>query len=597
MKHISQNSILFITSVALFCLSSCSDKSSSDKDEVKISSFPQRDNTLIQEEVGNLEIGMNEGQSYELSQSKDYPYWPDYRKVPLNEIKPQTWRKQDDIITGWDWSHPPGLNPSDRSLIGLDRYIGFRKNIKSISPIFPSNPVILHWVHWKEIEPEEGEYKWELILNRLKQAERQGNQSVLRILSCSKHAKGSAPSWLEKYKVPTLPKTKGQTNYDPSHPAFHKHYLKLIASMAKTEIPSLVQAAYVGYASHSLGDEGIGPHGVNPDDVPHVIERLDAWGNAFKGMEYKVFMGGPSEYGFNKGFGVRRGFVEMYLYTLPDKNIGQSIDKNGYIVVDGNSPVLRRNPFHGEVNEEYEEAWATEARGFRFGKTTESFAYRYFCANLRLLQMRCSYVHNKDTIVPDMLPFVAQELGRTVENAPDVWCFLRESYINANYYMKKDYLNRGITKEEKRNGLAAKNWERWLYQRDSEGFETTPAVKIKQPIKMWMVQKDKVYDYIARKGKKMGFAVDDAWGGGGPQNVVVKVTYFDEGTGLLAVHCKTSSGKHQRNIQLNGSGQLRTASVFLKDVIFDGKDLDYDLTLEGEGNEIVVSFVRIIKDL
>lgn len=532
-----------------------------------------------------------------LSQSKDYPYWPDYHKVPLSEINPQVWRDQDDIITGWDWSHPPELKPSERSLIGLERYIGFRKKIKKISPNFPSNAVVLHWVHWKDIEPKEGEYKWERILSRLEETEKQGNQSILRILTCSKHAKGSAPSWLEKYGVPTLPKIKGQTNYDPSHPVFHQHYLRLIASMGATQIPNMVQAAYVGYASPSLGDEGIGPEGVNPDELAHVRERLDAWGKAFDGMEHKVFMGGPSEYGFNKGFGVRRGFVEMYLYTLPDKNIGQSIDQNGYVVVDENSPVLKRNPFHGEVNEEYEEAWATEARGFRFGKTTESFAYRYFCANLRLLQMRCSYVHNKDTIVPDMLPFVAQELGRTVDNAPDVWCFLRESYINARYYMKQDHLDRGASKDEMKNGIPAKNWERWLYQRDSKGFETTPAVKVKQHKKMWMVQNGKVYDYIARKGKKMGFAVDDAWGGGGPQDVVVKVTYFDEGTGTLSIHFKSTSGEQSRSVQLSGSGQLRTASVFLKDVIFDQKDLDYDLTLQGEGNEIVVSFVRIIKDL
>ena len=88
------------------------------------------------------------------------------------------------------------------------------------------------------------------------------------------------------------------------------------------------------------------------------------------------------------------------------------------------------------MNEEYEESWATQARGFRFGENTDSFAYRYFSSNLRLLQMRCSYVHNKDTIVPELLPFVALQLGRTVEDAPDIWCFMRESYLRMHGTVK-----------------------------------------------------------------------------------------------------------------------------------------------------------------
>lgn len=93
-------------------------------------------------------------------------------------------------------------------------------------------------------------------------------------------------------------------NFDRSHPEFHRRYLLLVEELAKTDIPDMVKAAYMGYASHSFGDEGIGPYGeTNPtanDTVKHVRERLDAWHEAFKGMENKVFMGGTSEYGFQK---------------------------------------------------------------------------------------------------------------------------------------------------------------------------------------------------------------------------------------------------------------------------------------------------------
>ena len=535
-----------------------------------------------------------------------YRFWPAYEKTPLAEVRAQAWRTTDDVIDGWDWSMPPEVQPAANSLMGLQRVTGFKMPIRKIEANFPVNAVTLHWINWRDIEPEEGVYRWDLVKARIEEARRLGSDSLLRILTSSKAMKkngtysperGAAPRWLEQYNIPSSVARKGANNenYDLSHPEFHKRYLRLVDSFGKSGIPHMLRAAYAGYASPSLGDEGIGPHGVDPDTIPHVVERLDAWGRAFQGMEYKVFMGGPSEYGFEKGFGVRRGFVEMYLYTLPDKNIGQSIDENGYVLVDENSPVLRRNPFHGEVNEEYDEAWATEERGFRFGRTTDSFAYRYFCANLRLLQMRCSYVHNKDTIVPELLPFVAMELGRTVEDAPDVWSFLRESYIKPFYYQRHDWQGRPVSSEEKSEGIPAKNWERWLYQRDTEGAETKPAIKIQQPIEMWMVQPGKYHDYIARSGKRIGMAVDDRWSHGKPTDVAIKVTYFDVGKGKIEVGFRTSEGAAKRTIQRADSGKLKTATFFVDDAVFVAKGMDYDIVFQSLESDAVISFVRVIR--
>jgi hypothetical protein len=547
------------------------------------------------------------------STSSKYPYWPDYKITPLEEIKPQEWRNQSDIIYGWDWSHPPSVKPSKRSLMGLNRYFGFKAKIQKMDPQFPVNGVILLWIDWKSIEPSEGNYRWDLILKRIQEANKNGSDVILRLLTSSKARKvkgvlseknGCAPIWLKKYNIPKYigPKVGANDNYDPGHPEFHKRYLKLIQSMAKTEIPNLVKAAYVGYASPSLGDEYIGPYGKDVDTVKHVIERLDAWHQAFEGMEYKVFMGGPSEYGFNKGFGARRGFVEKYLYTLPDKNIGQSIDQEGYVIVDESSPILKRNPFHGEVNEEYEIEWTTKYRNYRFGKTTESYPYRYFCANLRLLQMRCSYVHNKDTIYPELLPFVALQLGRTIENTPDVWCFLRESYIDANHYKRKDFKNRQISDSEKMNGIPAKNWERWLYQRDRPGFETEATLKIEQPPNMWMVHDGKEYDCIARKGKKIGLTVDPRWLINHKNNeVAIKITYLDDSAGNMLVHYNTSRGKQVASIPLIEDDELKTATLFVKDLSlkresdFNHEENHFDLEFEHSENEITLSFVRIIK--
>ena len=303
-----------------------------------------------------------------------------------------------------------------------------------------------------------------------------------------------------------------------SHPMFHERYLKLISELAKTEIPGLVKNMYIGYASPAFGDEGIGPYSglgsfEKNDTVMHVRERLDAWENAFKGMETKIYMGGPVDYGFKKGFGARRGFVEMYHYNIPNVEMGSYVDSNGYVRVDENAPLIKYKCFHGEVNEEYGADMAAATFDYRFGISTVSFPYRWFMSTLRAIQMQCTYVHSTGQLVPQMLPFLSLSLGRTAEDAPDVWSFLNTFYLRKSNYSNNDWQNpkRIFTTKENNEGIEAKNYERWLYQRDAVGYETTPAVPIQMAIKMWMIQPDRYYDYMARSGKKIGFNIDSRW--------------------------------------------------------------------------------------
>jgi hypothetical protein len=140
-----------------------------------------------------------------------------------------------------------------------------------------------------------------------------------------------------------------------------------------------------------------------------------------------------------------------------------------------------------------------------------------------------------------------------------------------------------------------KNFERWLYQRDTAGCETVPAVKIDHPITMWMVPQNQNFDHIARKGKCFGFAVDDRWCGGGPVDVAVKVTYVDQGRGTVEVNAQTSGGKVSRQIRLTDSGKLKTATFIINQAIFPAKQSDHDVTITASGSEAVLSFVRIIR--
>lgn len=522
----------------------------------------------------------------QFNQHEKYPFWGEYSKTPISEIKRSDWFNGDTIINGWDWSLPDYIKPSPKALLCIARNSGLSKGkIEQLPHVnFPCNPVISHWVRWKSLEPVEGEINFQPLIENIKLASEKGYGSIVRIHFS---AIDFAPDWIKKYNIPIRKENREnpiKTNYTPGHPEFHKRYIRFIKALGESGIPQMeeVKGLFLGYASPSNGDEGIGPfpesNAEANDTIAHVIERIDTWAEACKGVEHKVFMGGLSNYGFNKGFGIRRGFVEMYLYHIPDEHIGQKLDDNNYLYVDESNQVIAKNLFQGEENEEYEEKWATDWRDFRFGRTTESFPYRYFTANLRLLQMRCNYLLNNEfALNPEMLAWVSQELGRTINDAPDAWCFLRESYLKYD------------------GGRPVKNFERWIYQRDVPGYETEPAIKIEHPIKMWMVEPGKYYDFVARKGSKIGFDVDDAFFAS-HKKFVVKISYIDIGSGSWELVYPGKKGKMSKNVISKNSGKVKTATFFIEPEFKKDKS-SFDLEIQGkEGFEPTISFLRIIKD-
>jgi len=495
---------------------------------------------LVQVIVNNsviAQVKLNSGPvpSTENNWSLKYPYWGEYYKTPISEIRAATWINNDTVFAGWEWSLPANVKPASKSNLCIARNGGLnRGKIENLPAVnFPCNPVIAHWVNWSLLEPEEGKINFQPLIDNIKLANQKGYKSIVRIHFS---ATSFAPEWMKKYNIPIRKENSKNppkvTNYEISHSEFHKRYLRFIDALGKSGIPQMeeVSGLFLGYASPSFGDEGIGPYpesmaGAN-DTIPHVIERIDAWAKACKGVEYKVTMGGLSEYGLRKGFGIRRGFVEMYLYHIPNEHIGQKMDANNYLYVDESNPIIARNVYNGDENEEYEEKWATEARLYRFGKTTVSYPYRYFTSKLRLLQMRCNdLLVNEFALLPEMLAWVGINMGKTINDAPDAWCFLRESYLKDN------------------GGRPVKNFERWVYQRDMPGYETTPAMKIEQAIQMWMVQPGKYFDYIAREGQKIGFDVENKWGGLN-DSVAIKVSYFDNYSGELNL-VYTKGKKHE----------------------------------------------------
>ncbi len=141
-----------------------------------------------------------------------------------------------------------------------------------------------------------------------------------------------------------------------------------------------------------------------------------------------------------------------------------------------------------------------------------------------------------------------------------------------------------------------KNLERRIYQRDSEGYETEPAVRINHTIKMWMVRPGKYYDYVARTGNKIGFFVDDNFLKGRNKKVAVKISYFDFGKGKFSLAYNHDGEVKKETVECGDSGKVKTATFFITADFLKNMPLKHDFEILGtDGYKPVVSFFRVVK--
>ncbi len=567
-----------------------------------------------------------------------YKYWPSYNyQTDLSYITQDVWLPTNHAVKGWDFSSRPSTAVSSRSQFYTDRSMAYGQAVDNVSQTsLRINPSCEMWVTWKDIEPDEDDYQWDDLKTEIQKIRNQGYTNIaLRILTSGykrrsgtsnpyQRSLGYAPLWLDDYlrqgtdnpddESYTFDFTKNTAVnsdflifdgwdsdngvvvcYDPENATFHQYYQELVESFAENGMADLVDAAYIGYGYRSHGEEYICKHGTLPDGNQTVKERLDVWQRAFAGQEHKIYMGGSTDYGFAYGFGVRRGYVEKYWYTIPDLSIGQQITDNGHLWVNEDCYVIQEQAFNGEVNEEYAESWSSS-----YGDTS-TFPYRYFMSMMRTLQMRCTAVIVDGNLIPEMLPFISLQLARTIEDTPDIWSFMTQSTLKSSALSFTDYDG---TVHSYDSDTEVKHFERWLYQRDKEGYETVPTMAIKQPDNMssWCADG---YDYIARRGARIGFYADSRFKSG---RKAVKVTYLDNSsTGSIAIRYTSTSGEESvASRALTGDGELRTATYILDDIklgnagysdsTINAATVDYDFTIEAvDGAETVtVSMVRVI---
>ncbi len=225
------------------------------------------------------------------AQESPYRYWPEYQKTPIENCRPPLWNAENGISKGWDFSLPPSVQVKSNSYLIFSRIFSLQTEPNLPVVAIKANPVLSIWIPWKELEPEEEVYRFYLLKSIIEKAALKGYGVELRPLTAVASRKGDlskglSPAYLEKYNIPIQSDPKkcdGVGHYDPMHPDFHKRYLKLVKEFANSGLAQhpTVKSIVVGYASPSFGDEGIGPHGMDPfNEINIVKERLDAWAEA-----------------------------------------------------------------------------------------------------------------------------------------------------------------------------------------------------------------------------------------------------------------------------------------------------------------------------
>ncbi|MBN1674933.1 MAG: hypothetical protein JXR37_28080 [Kiritimatiellae bacterium] len=484
-------------------------------------------------------------------------------------------------------------------------------------------------VPWAKINPAEGVYDWSFFDARLaKPLAQPGVGFIVWIESYRRtHFKNPdrrlIPEWLE---------TKGAVTYlaDDSVAAWkpglkYEHYFGLLLKEVAGRYgshPNLLAVDMRGLDNHHgewcfRGDKDIVQEAVQKTGL--TPETFRAWGHqfiddfliAFKGREHLLVWqnGGDAVFGdkaYNEAFrslwqkayaagcGGRDGQVEHYHRYL-DEGHGMRYDKGtGYLEAnEAFAPFLDRRMWYTE-NEEYGNTVPEENPPEKLkGKQ-----WQWFASCMRALQMRRNWMAVRpawldycDRWDPAFTRYLELSLGKTAENSPDAWSWLREGY-----------------QDKWRQYRAVKNFERWLIQRDvAPDGVTVPAAKI-DISQVGMVRRNpdwnRPYEFEARRtdvaagARHVYFRTARNFLQGGPHRLLLKITYLDDSAAEWCVEYDNGTARARTpSAQGKADGRWRTATFEIPDMHFRGaytEQMDFRITNEGD-SDLTVKLVRLVR--
>jgi hypothetical protein len=362
-----------------------------------------------------------------------------------------------------------------------------------------------------------------------------------------------------------------------------------------------IHAYYIHSPSPTRGEEADGPP-VDSPKRPVFLDRLQKWAKVMGNNKKKAMLVSSADVDLDEsiklGFGQRGGFVENYLYILKNKNLGLSVNPQGYIEVDETVPMIAQARRSGDENEAYSFIPLLKDR---FGGYS-SFTHRYRESVLRIMQMRRTNFWTENVngyIETPLLQMAALSIAKDVTNTADAWVYLRQSNLDPSpkhgVTMPNSTLNPSGT-------IPIKNFERWLYQRDDANIRTDAVVAKGQGGKQLYRADAEEYDYVARRTKRaagstqIGFALDDRFISGNSPAVAIKVTYLDSGNDQWELRYTTQQGQQAtRKMTNQNTGEFKTVTWIVNDAKFAAQDKSNDFFLATTTGDLTASFVRVIK--
>ena len=278
-----------------------------------------------------------------------------------------------------------------------------------------------------------------------------------------------------------------------------------------------------------------------------------------------------------KGMGIRSARTELFNFRVNHVPAwGSILDDGGYARTQD-----RELPPNA----------ATEHECFTScGYDTDDPAYAVTMANLKALQLRANwiYVAPEDSYMAELADhwdWVRLELGKTIGDAPDAWVALREA--EDTYWLD--------------TWPTTRNLERWLMQRDYEGYGigpdglTAPGTDVR--VGVLAAENGRSTEgrrtQLATGNDHILFYLEETWVELGLHSYDVKVTFIDTDTTGWWLEYRTAAGATtSEHVRGRGDGALRTATFHLEDAIL----LSFDI-VDGGGEDLEVRFVRVIKAL
>jgi len=492
--------------------------------------------------------------------------------------------------------------------------------------------------NWNALNPQEDVYRFDLLQNKLNELEGTPYAFALRI-KCSERK--YVPDWVVTKHNPKIVNLVARPDLDLQYvdvldTGVQAELHKFIQALGNTDIPDNQRLvfAYIHGISSSGGEEMgliyadqlLLQNQINLTSARYyswAINRINAWKNAFNGVEYKLMWTGDENklrikkndgydnassqivnYIVNNGMSFRGGMIEQYYglrINLP-LSTGQSLVHDPY----GSTSPYYETYFKTDLDfppiaERRAIADENEAYCFKWGDTLEDCRYRWLMSNLRALTMGIRFQYATETaydLNPELSEYIQKSMGKTVEDSPDAWVMLNEGYT-------RSYV------DGRWRDVAMKNFEHFLYQRDlpeALTVETERKYRNQAGGEGAMVNTpwsgDNYFDYTARRtdiangSDRMYFDVEDRFIYNNSNAITLKVTYRDNSIARWYIEYDGTNGELLRSssIQNIHDNIWKTATFTLYDTRFSNNlNHNQDFAIITENENITVKSVRIIK--